>query len=373
MKSLEKARHMLETRHERLLEWKEKSDGKVIGVFCKYVPEEMLSASGALPVFITGEMDRFGDADRYLQESTCPYMRSCLSAGIAGDYDYLDALVVTHGCDVMSKMHDFWRNRTPVPAVFLMDFPHKVSESSRVFFREVLERFKQFLESTTGVRITDAALAEAIRFYNAFRRTLKAVYDLRLQSPKPVNGTETLTVLLASMLLPIDEANAFLKNFLAEAQSRTDLPPQGVPIIVTGTDVANLDLFRFLEECGGLIVSDDLCTGSRYFWHPVDEGEAPLDALARRYMTNIPCSRTVPSEKRYEHILHLAEVYQAQGVVMPIIDFCDNHMFDAPYVLNRISESGLQTLPIEMDFTKGGLEQVRPNVEAFIEIIAEGE
>jgi len=35
MKSLENARHMLETRHERLLEWKEKNDGKVI-TGCKH-------------------------------------------------------------------------------------------------------------------------------------------------------------------------------------------------------------------------------------------------------------------------------------------------------------------------------------------------
>ncbi|MBU2551048.1 MAG: 2-hydroxyacyl-CoA dehydratase family protein [Proteobacteria bacterium] len=373
MKSLEKARNMIESRHQRLSEWKEKGGGKVVGEFCKYVPEEMISASGALPVFISGEMDRFQGVDRFLQENTCPYMRSCFSAGIAGDYDYLDALVVTHGCDIMSKMHDFWGKRTKVPEIFLLDFPHKVNEASLVFFREVIERFKQFLESVTGVEITEASLSESIRAYNAFRRTLKAVYDLRRQNPRPVNGTETLTVLLASMLLPIGEADAFLGEFLAEAGSRTDLPPQGVPIMVTGTDVSNLDLFQFLEDSGALIVSDDLCTGSRYFWHPVDENEAPLDALARRYLTNIPCSRTVPSEERYEHIIRVAKVYQAQGVIMPIVDFCDNHMFDAPYVLNRISNSGLPVLPIEVDFTRGGLEQVRPNVETFIEIIAQGE
>jgi benzoyl-CoA reductase subunit C len=318
-------------------------------------------------------MDRFEGVDNFLQENTCPYMRSCFSAGIAGDYDYLDALVVTHGCDIMSKMHDFWRNRTSVPSIYLLDFPHKANENGLSFFKEVLERFKQFLESNTGAEISDSALNDAIRRHNTFRRTLGTVYELRRQRPAPVNGTETLTVLLAAMMFPIDEANALLEEFLEEAKSRKDPPVQGVPIIITGTDVANVELFRFVEECGALIVGDDLCTGSRYFWHMVDEEKPPLEALAERYLYNIPCSRTVPSEERYEHILQTAQRYQAQGVVLPIYDFCDNHMFDAPYILHRLNENGLSNLPLEVDFTKGGLEQLRPNVEAFIEIIGEGE
>ncbi|MFH1147293.1 MAG: 2-hydroxyacyl-CoA dehydratase family protein [Pseudomonadota bacterium] len=371
METLKKLRSILESRHDSANSWKKEKDQKVIGEFCKYVPEEMIHATGALPVFIMGEMDSFGDVNRYLQENTCPYIRSCFACGISGDYDYMDGLVVTHACDLMSKMHDFWRNRTNVPSIFLLDFPHKANESSLIFFRQVLDRFKEYLEETTGAKITDEALSESIRLYNEYRQVLKRIYDLRLSNPRLVSGIETLTALLASMLMRKEEAFVLLQKFIEEVKARTGPPPEGVPIVVTGTDVTSLDLFGFLEDCGALIVSDDLCTGSRLFWHPVDEAEAPLDALAKRYLFNIPCSRTYPSEERYDHIISLCRDYQAKGVIMPVMDFCDNHKFDAPFVLDKLNENGIQALTVQMDFTKGGLEQIRPNVEAFLEIINE--
>jgi benzoyl-CoA reductase subunit C len=372
METLAKFRKVVESRHEFAAEWKRKSGRKVVGMMCKYLPEEMIHAAGALPVFITGTMGELDRVNEFLQENTCPYMRSCLEVGLGGDYDYLDGLVVTHSCDVMSKMHDFWKNRTVVPSVFLLDFPHKVNENALVFFRRIMDEFKTYLEEKVGPKITDEALRASIRVYNEYRDLLRQLYRLRVKSPAPITGLETFTVVLSTLMMRKEEAIGMLKQLLREIAQRRDVPPEGVRVMVTGTDVDNLDFFDLLEDCGATIVADDLCTGSRYFWKSVDETGQPLDALASRYLQNIPCSRTGPSEDRYEHISKLAKEYRVQGIIMPILNFCDAHSFDAPYVMDLIKEDGIPVRKVEIDHTKGGMEQIRPIVEAFVEIIKEG-
>lgn len=372
METLAKFRKVVESRHEFAARWKKHSGGKVLGMMCKYVPEEMIHAAGALPVFIAGTMSELDRVNEFLQENTCPYMRSCLEVGLAGHYDYLDGLVVTHSCDVMSKMHDFWKNRTGVPSVFLLDFPHKVNENALVFFRRMMDEFKRYLEETMELEITDDALRGSIRVYNEYRDLLRQLYRLRIESPTPITGLETFTVVLSTLMMPKVDAIGLLKQLLREIAQRRNVPSEGVRVMVTGTDVDNLDIFCLLEDCGATIVADDLCTGSRYFWKSVDETSQPLDALASRYLQNIPCSRTGPSEDRYEHISKIAKEYRVQGIIMPILNFCDAHSFDAPYVMDLIKEDGIPVRKVEIDHTKGGMEQIRPVVEAFIEIIKEG-
>jgi len=370
MESFNQFKNIVESRHDVAVKWKNSTGGKVFGQFCRYVPEEIVHAGGGLPVFVLGQMGEFGNVDKFVQENTCPYMRSCFAAGLAGEYDYLDGLVVTHACDMMAKMHDFWRNRTRVASVFLLDFPHKINESSLIYFRNVLDRFRGYVEETLKTEITDGALKESIQIYNEYRRLLRELYGLRRRDPSPISGLEIHTVVLATLLVRKEAAIPLLNDLLKEVEERRDSRLSGVPILVSGTDVDNLVLYSFLEDCGAAIVADDVCTGSRYFWKPVDEKLKPMDALAERYLTNIPCSRTSPSEERYAHIQELAREFKAKGVIMPIMDFCDAHMFDAPYVLEKLNERGFPTLKIEIDYTKGGLEQLRPNVEAFLEIIS---
>ena len=44
-----------ERRHDEARAWKERTGGKVIGLFCCDVPEEIIHAAGMLPVRLLGE------------------------------------------------------------------------------------------------------------------------------------------------------------------------------------------------------------------------------------------------------------------------------------------------------------------------------
>ena len=65
--------------------------------------------------------------------------------------------------------------------------------------------------------------------------------------------------------------------------------------MIAGSDLDDPGFVKLIEDSGGLVVADDLCTGSRYFWEDVS-GD-PLEALARRYLSPVLCARMHPYER----------------------------------------------------------------------------
>ena len=80
-----------------------------------------------------------------------------------------------------------------------------------------------------------------------------------------------------------------------------------------------------LEELGGTIVTDELCTGSRGYWYLVGEDGRSVDemvtALADRYiMCECPCF--VPNTPRLKRIVESVRDWQVKGVVYYQLTFC---------------------------------------------------
>ena len=124
---------------------------------------------------------------------------------------------------------------------------------------------------------------------------------------------------------------------------------------------------------------DDLCIGSRFYWHDVELTPDPLDGLARRYLEKLVCPRTYrPSpgsheadlENRFGYLRGYAQEFNVKGGILYIIRFCDTHEFDVPDVREYLQRLGLPTLHIEDDYTLAGIEGLRTRVQAFLEMIA---
>ena len=74
----QKFRDWIDNRHEYAKEWKEKSDHKVVGYFCTYVPEEILYAANMLPVRILGSHEPPTVTEPYIFAMFCHLCRDCL-------------------------------------------------------------------------------------------------------------------------------------------------------------------------------------------------------------------------------------------------------------------------------------------------------
>ena len=104
-----------------------KETGK-IGYFCSLVPEEIIEAAGMKPVRITGEAEATSDADSYLYNNLCPYIKNVMSMALKGGTKHLNGVVFARSCDGMRRMHDAWRSYIDTKFIYMLEVPKNTDE-----------------------------------------------------------------------------------------------------------------------------------------------------------------------------------------------------------------------------------------------------
>ena len=346
---------------------------KVMGWVCTYVPEELLHAAGALPVRITGyarEAD-LQEGTAYFYVNNCSFARSCLQLGLKGEYDYLDGFVAGSTCDAARRLLDLWQHYVPVPFSHVMTVPRKYSDRSHdLYFNQVLE-LKRRLEDYLGLVITDEALMKSIALLNESRMLLRAVNDLRKADQPPIDGTQNLEVLNASCRMPKEAFNDCLRGLLREMECARPRLEAKARIMVAGSALNNPEFIQSIERIGGLVVTDELCTGTRYWSDPVVVGyhDEPLKALARRYLNNFPCARMYPSDERFQRMLHLIREFRVDGVISQTIRYCSPYSNDLPLLSDLLNRHGIPMLSLDVEYGTSGSGQILTRVQAFLEML----
>jgi bzd-type benzoyl-CoA reductase N subunit len=347
--------------------------GKVFGWLCTYVPEELIHAAGALPVRITGyrqetEMD---DATAHMSMVSCSFSRSCLQMGLKGQYRYLDGVVAGSTCDGARRLFDHWRRYIRPPFSHILSVPRKYNESTlELYYREVLDLQKE-LENYLGVRIKDEALLHSIEVYNKSRQLLRRLYELRKQPEPPISGAETFEILNASFRIPKETFNGWMEELLENLETSHEKHRGKARLMVIGSVLNNPAFIRSIEDQGGLVVTDELCTSVWYWYDPVicQGEEPPLQAIARRYLTNFPCARMFPSVDRFNLITRLIKDYKVEGVVSENIRYCVPYAHDLPLLKDRIKELGIPVLALDIEYGTSGSGQIQTRVQALLEMI----
>jgi benzoyl-CoA reductase subunit C len=172
------------------------------------------------------------------------------------------------------------------------------------------------------------------------------------------------------MLVPKEYHNQLLLDYLEELKARDiSASNNSMPrLMVIGSEMDNIDILRLIEEPGALVVADDLCTGSRYFWNNCSTEGNPLDALAQRYLDIVPCPTKYPIQPKYEHVLNMIDQFGVQGVIILLQKFCHPHEFELPYLQSLLKEHQLPFVCIEVDTTYSA-EEIQNQAEALIERI----
>jgi benzoyl-CoA reductase/2-hydroxyglutaryl-CoA dehydratase subunit BcrC/BadD/HgdB len=220
------------------------------------------------------------------------------------------------------------------------------------------------------MEITDAALLNSIQVYNESRELLKKLYELRQRDKPPITGAETMEVLNASFRMPKELFNQWLSRLLAELEASGIEHPARARLMVTGSVMNNPEFIRSIEELGALVVTDELCTSTRYWSDPVVVGSRPpLEAIAHRYLDNFPCARMVPSDGRFDRVIQLAREYRVDGVISQIIRYCVPYAHDQPLITARLKEIGVPTLSLDVEYGTSGSGQIRTRVQAYLEML----
>lgn len=364
-------RDWYKNRHDYAQEWKERTGGKVIGFFCTYVPEEILYAADILPVRILGSHEPQDVTEPHIFAMFCPFCRDCLAQGLKGRFDYLNGIMIAQSCLHIRQAYTSWDIHIPTDYSYYLPHPMHVQSPHAVpYLREELVKFKASIEEWIGRTITDDDLKRGIEIMNTNRRLLKQVYELRKSSNPPLTGLEAMYMVVSSQTTDKRDHNKALESLLQNLQSR-DIGDPGERLMILGSEDDDTEFISMVEDLGATFVTDDHCTGTRYFQEEVDLTGDPLTAIAERYIKRVPCpSKDWPQRRRLNHIVQMAEDYGVQGAILIQQKFCDPHELDIPKIKETLEEKGISTLFLELDVTVP-IGQFKTRVEAFLEIIRE--
>lgn len=352
---------------------------KVIGYFCCFVPDEIITALDMVPYRIQGSPNEpIDEADALLEPMACPFARSCFNMALKDQYDFLDGFVAPHSCDTIERMYHIWRSNKPSPFNHMINVPHMMGPSSDAFYRKELDYFILRLEEFAGAKLDQNKLRDAVRLYNRRRALLRELYDFRKADPPPVSGTEITQVLVAGMGIPAAEHVELLESLIAEIKNRPAPKADGLPrIFIWGNEIDDIAFIRLVEECGAHVVMDDLCTGTRFFWDDVPETPDPLDGITSRYLgTHCPRSlkpqtglREEDLENRFGYMRNFVGRWRADGVIFYIVRYCDTCELEGPDLREYLNNLKLPVLMIEDDYSTSTIGQLRTRIQAFLEMI----
>lgn len=362
-------RRWYEERHEYARRWKQRTGGKVVGYFCTYVPEELLYAAGLLPVRVLGSHEPQDVSEPHIYGMFCPFCRDVLAQGLLGRYDYLDGIVMAHSCIHLTQAFLSWYRHLPLPYSYYLYVPAGIqSPRSRRFLRQQLQDMRRSLEQWLGREITDEDLRRGIALVNESRRRLRELYQLRRDEDPHLTGLEAMYAVVSSQMVHKEDHNVELQRLLKQLPERS-VGPGRLRLLVVGSENDDVEFIRMLESFGSLVVVDDHCTGSRYFWNETPPLEDPLEAIAERYIQRPPCpQKDWPGRRRGEHLLQLAREYNVRAVILIQQKFCDPHEFDIPYLKRMFEDNGIPCYFFELDVTVP-IGQFRVRFEAFLEML----
>jgi bcr-type benzoyl-CoA reductase subunit C len=348
--------------------------GKVVGRRCLYVPEEIVWAAGMLPYPLYGTPEPVSLADSYFQSCTCEFVRNLFDQALRGKLAFLDGIALANTCDVIRHLLDMWSVYLPGIPACMINNPQKLGgETNRQYYLEELGAFRRKMEELSGNRVTDEKLQEAIALYNETRTLLQELYELRKQDPPPLSGQEAFEIARAAAILPKNQANPLLRELLDELRARAPEEANAglqTRVLVTGSLIDHPALIRIVEEQGGVVVGDDLCTTSRMFARLVERQDDPMEALYRYFNGRPLCACLHPEEERLAYVAELAEELDAAAVINFNLKYCHPSLYEAPNLQKTLAARDIPSIALEVGHDLSGHGQLATRIQAFLEMVA---
>jgi bcr-type benzoyl-CoA reductase subunit C len=339
---------------------------RAFGYLCTYAPLEVLHAAGFTPLRLMQLSGPVALANAHLPSFACAPARAVTERMLSGELDWITGVLFTHTCDTMQCLADIWRMAGPRFKVIPFSLPTVLSAPNvKSYVVAELQRLAALLEAEFGTAVTDDALRTSIRWYNEQRRLLSALHERR-----GCFAVEQLWALtMAGMLMPVEEHITLLQSSLLRTEGRPGTENGGPGLVLVGAILDDPIVPRLIEELGGRVVGDDLCTGSRYYDTLVDEAREPVVALAERHLKRVACpAKHNAANGRAHRLRSLVRTTGARGAIFVLPKFCDPHAFDYVPLAKALDQDGVPHLLIETDVTTA-TGQLRTRLQAFIEVL----
>lgn len=352
----------------------------VVGVYCTFMPEELVLASGAVQISLCSTSDEtIGAAEEDLPRNLCPLIKSSYGFGKTDKcpYFYFSDLVVGETtCDGKKKMYEYMAD---FKDTYLMQLPHnRDSEASKQLWYSEIKSFKEKLEDFFGVAITETQIHEAILLKNRERKAKQNFYRLGQLNPPAITGSEIFQVMYGSqykfdkeeVIEMLETTTAKVKEKYENGESLAKKPR----ILVTGSPMGGVTekVIRAIEENGGIVVAYENCTVAKAVERLVDENEQDVyQALTDKYI-NIGCACMSNNQPRKELLSQMIDDYQVDGVIDMVLQNCIPFSVESSRMKRYLNdEKQTPYLYLETDYSTSDIEQINTRVTAFIEMLEE--
>ena len=367
---LDETKELANSTNNRYLEEAKKRGRGSIGYFCSYMPEEIIHAAGFVPYRMRAVGSKGTTrADAYYSSINCTFVKHCFNKALSGDFAFLDGVVFVNGCDHSRRMYDNWRFAKIGPSFLYMFFaPHMIGENAHEYFSQECEKLKSSIEKHFQVSITDESLRESVCLYNQKRRLLSEIYSLRKNKDVPIKASELLGVMLAVTAVPVEKAIEILTEVKKFIIGRVVSRPDDLRLFISGGCIEEIEHLELIENCGAVIVADNICLGTRHFLDEVKTEGDPLQSIAHRYLSHLSCPRMMGDfNRRFDYLLNVRDEYGIEGAIIEKLKFCDIWGGEIYLYRAETKNKNIPLLSLEREIYGGGAGQIKTRVQAFLE------
>jgi benzoyl-CoA reductase/2-hydroxyglutaryl-CoA dehydratase subunit BcrC/BadD/HgdB len=360
------------------LEHQKENGKKLIGVFCNFIPEELILASNCIPIRLCmGSQEPILRSEEIVPRNFCPLIKSSLGSWMMGSplFELLDVIIIPTTCDGKKKLAEILVERIPT---WILEVPHtNETPQARQHWLFEVQILKAKLEKLADTKITTKKLKTAIELTNRKRSILRKLYVLRKQNPPTIWGKDALLVTNLGIYDDVSRWTAQVETLCNELANRQPVCNSSAPrIMITGSPVVfpTWKIPTLTEESGGIIVIDDICTGSKELWDHIEPANwsmtGMLVGIADKYLMNT-CACFTPNINRRDRIIQFIKEFKVDGVIYHTLQGCHIYGMEQHRIEKALTQINIPTLGIETDYSREDVEQIRTRLEAFIEMISD--
>ena len=345
---------------------------KVIGCFPAYTPEELVHASGMIPMGLWGGKIELMEVKSYLPAFACPIMQANMELGLQGAYKGISAIIVPVLCDTLRCMTQNWRfGVKDIPMIPIVYPQNRNSPASVEYLISEYENLLTILSTTTGNLMNEKALCASIEVYNQHNQAMCEFASVAKEHLDVVTPLVRHEVMKSAFFYEKSEHTVIVNEIIAELKKLPVHIHTGKKVILAGIMCEPNELLKILEENKMAVVADDLAQEMRqYRVNTPTKGGGGLKRLAMQWGLRFGCSLIHEDGKpRGQMLIDLCKNNGADGVISCMMKFCDPEEYDQPHYEKDLKNAGIPYIAVEIDQLNTGYEQVRTRFESFNEML----
>ena len=356
---------------------------KIVGYFPGgYVPEELIYASGAIPLGLAegGSNDPVDASLSVMPQCMCPFARAQVGERLLKNnpyYSLVDMLIAPITCQHLKKVAEIWEYYHDLE-IFKLGIPHQYDGDPELeYYTDRLRALKDRLQAFTGNSVTDEKLGEAITLYNRMKGSLKKLSLLRRRSPSPLSTLDFVKLNHASFYADPAFMADTLDSVYHKLRKSRPSGANGTPrllLVAPSLACGDYRVLELIEAAGGNIVIEEVCEGIRYYWQEINNEGDLLDALARGYLRErLPCAfMRYSARKRLDFTLKMIKEFNVDGVIWYELLYCEAYDSELYLFAQELKSRNIPMHTLELDYGMIGSGQVKTRVDAFVELVKGG-